>query len=46
MDIPIFLLKASIYLGVFFILFVVLSVLLVLFGFVTPALIWYQILFG
>jgi len=46
MDLPIFLLKAAIFAGAFFVMAVVLVVLLFLIGFVTPALAWYQILFG
>jgi len=46
MDFPLFLLKAAIFFGAFFICFVVLSVLLFLIGIVSPGLVWYHILFG
>jgi hypothetical protein len=46
MDLPVFLLKAAIFAGAFFVLIVVLITLLFLIGFVTPALAWFHILFG
>ena len=46
MDFPLFLLKAAIFAGAFFICFVVLGVLLFLIGIVAPGLAWYHILFG
>jgi hypothetical protein len=46
MDLPIFFLKMAIFAGAFFIMLVVLATLAILIGFVTPALAWFQILFG
>jgi hypothetical protein len=46
MDLPVFFLKMAIFAGAFFVLFIVLITLLFLIGFVTPALAWFQILFG
>lgn len=46
MDLPIFFLKAAIFAGAFFVMLVVLAVLAVLIGFVSPALVWHHILFG